>query len=166
MPYIENRIVHDADAHTMELPNWFDQYGNNKIQKAFKDRFQGNKGLAQTYFENIDQVHQGKSYQEKNSEELMVRKNYDALGSFNKEDRSKALDLLGVKSQLVFPTSPNVWLESLEHGTDIDMLYDVAEATNRAQIDFCSQDSRLLPATYVPLADIEKSIKIAKSAID
>ena len=116
MPYIENRIVHDADAHTMELPNWFDQYGNNKIQKAFKDRFQGNKGLAQTYFENIDQVHQGKSYQEKNSEELMVRKNYDALGSFNKEDRSKALDLLGVKSQLVFPTSPNVWLESLEHG--------------------------------------------------
>jgi hypothetical protein len=59
-----------------------------------------------------------------------------------------------------------VWLESLEHGTDIDMLYDVAEATNRAQIDFCSQDSRLLPATYVPLADIEKSIKIAKSAID
>jgi hypothetical protein len=103
MPYIENRIVHDADAHTMELPNWFDQYGNNKIQKAFKDRFQGNKGLAQTYFENIDQVHQGKSYQEKNSEELMVRKNYDALGSFNKEDRSKALDLLGVKKSVSFP---------------------------------------------------------------
>ena len=40
---------------------------------------------------------------------------------FNKEDRSKALDLLGVQSQLVFPTSPNVWLESLEHGEDIEM---------------------------------------------
>ena len=40
MPYIENRIVHDADAHTMELPNWFDQYADNKIQRAFKDRFQ------------------------------------------------------------------------------------------------------------------------------
>ena len=165
MPYIENRIVHDADAHTMELPNWFDDYADNNIQKAFRERFSGNKGLAQTYFENIDENHQTSTYQEKNEEELMIRKNYDALGSFNSKDRSEALDLLGVQSQLVFPTSPNVWLESLEHGDDIDMLYSVAEATNRAQIDFCSDDKRLLPVTYIPLANIDRSIEIAKLAI-
>ena len=165
MPYIKNRIVHDADAHTMELPNWFDEYGNKKIQLAFRDRFGGNKGLAQTYFEDIDKHHQTKTYKAKNVEELMIRKNYEALGSFNSHDRSEALDLLGVQSQLIFPTSPNVWLESLEHGSDINMLYSVARATNRAQIDFCSGDSRLLPATYIPLADIEKSIEIAKLAI-
>ena len=166
MPYIKNRIVHDADAHTMELPNWFDEYGNKKIQLAFRDRFGGNKGLAQTYFEDIDKHHQTKTYKVKNVEELMIRKNYEALGSFNSHDRSEALDLLGVQSQLIFPTSPNVWLESLEHGSDINMLYSVARATNRAQIDFCSGDSRLLPATYIPLADIEKSIEIAKLAIE
>ena len=166
MPYIKNRIVHDADAHTMELPNWFDEYGNRKIQLAFRDRFAGNKGLAQTYFEDIDKHHQTKTYKAKNVEELMIRKNYEALGSFNSHDRSEALDLLGVQSQLIFPTSPNVWLESLEHGSDINMLYSVARATNRAQIDFCSGDSRLLPATYIPLADIEKSIEIAKLAIE
>ena len=165
MPYIENRIVHDADAHTMELPNWFDDYADKNIQKAFRERFNGNKGLAQTYFENIDENHQTSAYQEKNEEELMIRKNYDALGSFNSKDRSEALDLLGVQSQLVFPTSPNVWLESLEHGDDIDMLYSVAEATNRAQIDFCSDDKRLLPVTYIPLANIDRSIEIAKLAI-
>ena len=165
MPYIENRIVHDADAHTMELPNWFDDYADKNIQKAFRERFSGNKGLAQTYFENIDENHQTSAYQEKNEEELMIRKNYDALGSFNSKDRSEALDLLGVQSQLVFPTSPNVWLESLEHGDDIDMLYSVAEATNRAQIDFCSDDKRLLPVTYIPLANIDKSIEIAELAI-
>ena len=165
MPYIENRIVHDADAHTMELPNWFDDYADKNIQKAFRERFSGNKGLAQTYFENIDENHQTSAYQEKNEEELMIRKNYDALGSFNSKDRSEALDLLGVQSQLVFPTSPNVWLESLEHGDDIDMLYSVAEATNRAQIDFCSDDKRLLPVTYIPLANIDRSIEIAKLAI-
>jgi predicted TIM-barrel fold metal-dependent hydrolase len=165
MPYIENRIVHDADAHTMELPNWFDDYADKNIQKAFRERFSGNKGLAQTYFENIDEDHQTSTYQEKNEEELMIRKNYDALGSFNSKDRSEALDLLGVQSQLVFPTSPNVWLESLEHGDDIDMLYSVAEATNRAQIDFCSDDKRLLPVTYIPLANIDRSIEIAKLAI-
>ena len=165
MPYIENRIVHDADAHTMELPNWFDDYADKNIQKAFRERFSGNKGLAQTYFENIDENHQTSAYKEKNEEELMIRKNYDALGSFNSKDRSEALDLLGVQSQLVFPTSPNVWLESLEHGDDIDMLYSVAEATNRAQIDFCSDDKRLLPVTYIPLANIDRSIEIAKLAI-
>ena len=133
----------------MELPNWFDEYGNRKIQLAFRDRFAGNKGLAQTYFEDIDKHHQTKTYRIKNVEELMTRKNYDALGSFNSHDRSEALDLLGVQSQLIFPTSPNVWLESLEHGSDINMLYSVARATNRAQIDFCSGDSRLLPATYI-----------------
>ncbi len=165
MPYIENRIVHDADAHTMELPNWFDDYADKNIQKAFRERFSGNKGLAKTYFENIDENHQTSAYQEKNEEELMIRKNYDALGSFNSKDRSEALDLLGVQSQLVFPTSPNVWLESLEHGDDIDMLYSVAEATNRAQIDFCFDDKRLLPVTYIPLANIDRSIEIAKLAI-
>ena len=165
MPYIENRIVHDADAHTMELPHWFDDYADNNIQKAFRERFSGNKGLAQTYFENIDEDHQTSTYQEENEEELMIQKNYDALGSFNSKDRSEALDLLGVQSKLVFPTSPNVWLESLEHGDDIDMLYSVAEATNRAQIDFCSDDKRLLPVTYIPLANIDRSIEIAKLAI-
>ena len=166
MPYIENRIVHDADSHTMELPNWLDDYANKKVQVAFRERFKGNKGLAQTYFEKIDETHQSEPYKEKKAEELMIRKNYDALGSFNRQDRSEALDLLGVKSQLVFPTSPNVWLESLEHGDDFDMLYEVAAATNRAQLEFCSEDERLLPVTYIPLADIERSIQTAKTAID
>ena len=62
MPYIENRIVHDADAHTMELPNWFDDYADKNIQKAFRERFSGNKGLAQTYFETIDENHQTSAY--------------------------------------------------------------------------------------------------------
>jgi len=34
MPYIENRIVHDADAHTMELPNWYDEFGSKKVQDS------------------------------------------------------------------------------------------------------------------------------------
>ena len=53
MPYIENRIVHDADAHTMELPNWYEEFGSKRVQDAFKERFNGNKGLAHTYFDDI-----------------------------------------------------------------------------------------------------------------
>ena len=57
MPYIENRIVHDADAHTMELPNWYEEFGTKRVQDAFKERFKGNKGLAHTYFDDIEEVH-------------------------------------------------------------------------------------------------------------
>ena len=86
MPYIENRIVHDADAHTMELPNWYDEFGSKKVQEAFRERFKGSKGLAHTYFEDIAEVHKQKSYQDSNEKNLMIRKNYDALGSFDKHD--------------------------------------------------------------------------------
>ena len=165
MPYIENRIVHDADAHTMELPNWYDEFGTKRVQDAFRKRFEGNKGLAHTYFEDIAEVHKQKSYQDLNEKNLMIRKNYEALGSFNKHDRSEALDLLGIKSQLVFPTSPNVWLESLEHSDEVELLYEVASATNRTQIEFCSDDERLFPVAYVPLADLDKANKAAIEAI-
>ena len=40
MSYIENRIVHDADSHTMELPTWYKEFGSKKVQKAFLDRFE------------------------------------------------------------------------------------------------------------------------------
>ena len=165
MPYIENRIVHDADSHTMELPNWYEEFGTKRVQDAFKERFKGSKGLAHTYFEDIEEVHKKSSYQDQNEKDLMVRKNYDALGSFNKSDRSEALNLLGVKTQLVFPTSPNVWLESLEHSDELDLLYEVASATNRTQIDFCSEDKRLFPVAYVPLANLEKANETAKEAL-
>ena len=167
MSYIENRIVHDADSHTMELPTWYKEFGSKKVQKAFLDRFAKAKGLnlAKDWYTGLEEMHKTSSYREQNEKKLMSRKNFDALGSFNKIDRSEALDLLGVKTQLVFPTSPNVWLESLEHSNKVDLLYEVASATNRAQTDFCSDDERLFPVTYIPLADIKKASSAAAEAI-
>ena len=95
----------------------------------------------------------------------MARKNHLALGSFRKEDRSRAVDLLGVKTQLVFPTTSNILLERIEHGDDLDLLYAMARASNRAQIDFCSVDRRLLPVCNVPLADFDKAPAAAEEAI-
>ena len=167
MSYIENRIVHDADSHTMELPTWYKEFGSKKVQKAFLDRFAKAKGLnlEKDWYTGLEEMHKTSSYREQNEKKLMSRKNFDALGSFNKIDRSEALDLLGVKTQLVFPTSPNVWLESLEHSNKVDLLYEVASATNRAQTDFCSDDERLFPVTYIPLADIKKASSAATEAI-
>ena len=32
MPYIENRLVHDADAHIMETPYWLRDYADPKLR--------------------------------------------------------------------------------------------------------------------------------------
>ena len=163
MAYIEHRIVHDADSHVMELPNWFDDFAEKRVVDAFRARFdeKSESGLM-----SIARQHLTSEYRATAEAEVMLRKNHNALGAFDAQDRSLALDYIGVSSQLVFPTSPNVWLEDLEHGNDMDLLYGVAEATNRCQVDFCSQDSRMLPVGYVPLADMSRAAGVAELALD
>src|SRR6185369_2930407 len=66
--------------------------------------------------------------------EIMLRKNWSALGSFLREDRPRALDLLGFSSQLVFNTFYNKTLCAAEHRDDLDFAYGVARAHNRAMV--------------------------------
>ena len=54
MPYIENKIVQDVDAHTMELPNLFDDYGDQEIQKAFRKKFDSLKDLNLERLDSIE----------------------------------------------------------------------------------------------------------------
>ena len=75
MPYIENRIVHDADSHTMELPNWYKDYGSKKVQDAFVDRFNNSKsGLEDKWLDDLVVSHETPAYRELNEKELMIRK--------------------------------------------------------------------------------------------
>ena len=162
MAYIEDRVVHDADSHVMELPRWLDDFATADVSAAFNARFRGRH--ADALAASVQQ-HDDPAYRAGNAEQIMSRKNHAALGSFRRDDRGEALDHIGVASQLVFPTSTNVWLEELEHGDDPALLYGVAAATNRAQVAFCDVDARLLPVGYVPLADLERAPKIAAEAI-
>ena len=166
MPHIADRFVHDADAHTMETRDWLTPFCEDKFKEQIASLF--NRGFdrqGDSYQKTID-LHDEPTFRAKDEEEFMARKNLMAIGSFRKEDRSQAIDLLGVQSQLLFPTSANVHLESLEHGDDMDLLYAMARASNRAQIDFCSADNRLFPVCNVPLADIKEALKIAQEAIE
>ena len=166
MAYINNRVVHDADSHTMELPNWYDEFGTEKVKKVFRKRFAKSLVGGLESLEAMAELHKQEEYRTLNEKEIMLRKNYQALGAFDGNDRSEAIDHLGVATQLVFPTSPNVWLEDLEHRDDMDFLYETASATNRSQIAFCDKDERLFPVCYVPLADLEKAPVAAKEALE
>jgi predicted TIM-barrel fold metal-dependent hydrolase len=95
----------------------------------------------------------------------MLRKNWQATGSFLKEDRPRALDLLGFASQLVFNTFLSKALCAAEHADDLDYAYGLARAHNRAMLDFCAVDRRLLATCYVPLADFARARAMAAEAI-
>ena len=167
MAYIEGRVVHDADAHVMETAEWFDMLLDGTVDERVQATFKQGFGEEERgFYEQIERLQRDPAHRAKDAEELMSRKNHHAIGAFLKEDRTHALDLLGVASQLLFTSRGNVLLESLEHGDDLDLLYGTASASNRAQVEYSRVDRRLLPVGYVPLADLDRASKAATEAIE
>jgi predicted TIM-barrel fold metal-dependent hydrolase len=176
MPYIENRLVHDADAHIMETPNWLRDHADPGLRERIAPPDYVNE-LRQTgdnegQLSNIDAAfsrivarHASAEYRSEEAAEIMNRKNFAATGAFVAEDRPRAIDLIGVASQLVFNTFHNRRLHDWEHVGDADLAYGVARAHNRAMIEFCAVDARLLPTCYVPLSDFERTKAIAAEAL-
>ena len=179
MPYNQlGRVVHDADAHLMEPPTWLRDHAD----PAIRDRIapldlSGGNELRQTgsveeqladlqaTFQRLADRHRSDEYRAVEAEEIMLRKNYAATGSFLAADRPRALDLLGFDSQLMFNTFHNSRLYHWEHSGDMEMAYGTARAHNRGMVEFCSVDPRLLPTCYVPLADFAMAAAMAAEAV-
>lgn len=167
MPYIEQGVVHDADAHVMETAEFLAEFAS----AAVKPHILGLDGTSRvaTRADELQAVLKKQAdpeYRARDGEEIMLRKNWAATGALFKADRPKALDLIGVTSQLVFNTFVNGHLAQLEkHSDDLDLIYGVADAHNRAMLDFCSVDRRLLATAYVPLADFDRTRATAEAAI-
>ena len=171
-------VVHDADAHIMETPNWLRDHADASIRERIPAQsYSGINELRQTgdpheqladvdkTFEKLVTRHRSKEYLEHEAAGIMARKNFAATGSFLAEDRGRALDLLGFASQLIFNTFHNSRLCAWEHSGDIELAIGAARAHNRAMIEFCCTDARLLSTLYVPLADLERAGDLAAEAI-
>jgi predicted TIM-barrel fold metal-dependent hydrolase len=177
MPYIESRLVHDADAHLMETPTGLRDHADPAIRDRIAPPSYVNE-LRQTgdsesqladltaAFARIAAKHASVEYRAVEADEIMTRKNFAATGSFVASDRPRALDLLGVASQLVFNTFHNRRLFEWERSGDLDLAYGAARAHNRGMIEFCAADPRLLPTCYVPLADFARTEAMATEALD
>ncbi len=165
MPYVENQIVHDADSHLMELDDCLDAYFDPKQIKAYHDLpyFQHKVG-DRRWAEHARAKQQDEAFRAGGPENILLRKNYEAMGSFLPADRPRSLDLLGFASQLVFTTFC-LGNFGLDQGKDADLAYAAAQAHNRMMTDFCSVDRRFLPTAYVPFMDRSRAPAATKEAI-
>lgn len=166
MAYVENRIIHDADSHLMELGNCLDPF----FEKTLLQRFHENP----TYQRKVGDGQWAASARTKQADEtfradvasnIMLRKDYEAHGAFLAADRPAALDHMGFASQLVFTTFC-LGNFGLDQGPDIELCYATATAHNRMMTDFCNGDRRLLATAYIPLEDFTRSIETTRQAIE
>ena len=169
MPYTGDRVVHDADAHIMEPPGWLVDHAEpgwrDRMPLTFTEAaLQPGEGMA-SEMERYAARHADPGYRADDAGQIMLRKNFFATGSFLAEDRPRALDLIGVASQLVFNTFTNGLLVQAEH-TDVPLANAMARAHNRGITEFCAVDPRLLAVAYVPLADRVEAPVIAREAVD
>jgi predicted TIM-barrel fold metal-dependent hydrolase len=165
MAYVEDRVVHDADSHLMELPDCLDPWFEPRLRDAFHALpiYRHKLGKA-GWTDAVVRQQEDADFRAGDAENILLRKNYQALGAFRRDDRSRAIDLLGFTSQLVFTTFC-LGNFGLDQGGDIDLCYAAAQAHNRMMTDFCSSDRRLLATAYVPLVDFARAKQIAGEAI-
>ncbi|MBL8782118.1 MAG: amidohydrolase family protein [Alphaproteobacteria bacterium] len=165
MPYVVNRLVHDADSHLMELADCLDAFMDAPTRAKYDALPKVKAWPRDGQWVTQARAKQGdEAFRQGAAENILLRKNYEALGAFTKHDRPRALDELGFASQLVFTT----WCLSnfnLDQSQDIDLAYKLAEAHNRMMTDFCAVDRRFLGTAYIPLADFDRAKETARNAI-
>jgi len=167
----KERSYYDADSHVMELPNFIIDYAD----KEFKDLIPPvNYKASLVTDEEVEEIINNGGKHSKEHVEAQIAlgdgliaesKEIQALGAFDRDDRSLAMDLLGFKKQLVFATHSVVtpfrdlrgkakYVEK-QKGITPELRYGATRAHNRAMADFCSEDSRLMGVGVIPLHEPE-----------
>jgi uncharacterized protein len=162
MPYASGRTFHDADSHIMELGDWLAKFADPGVREKIRPLYLGGAGkLADRALEEAARRRGDAEAAHALEADLMGPKGWGALGAFDPNERSRALDLLGFSSQLVFST----FAATQFLGDDLDLAYGGTRAHNRAMADFCAVDARLLATAYVPLAELARARAMAEEAI-
>lgn len=164
MAYIEGRVIHDADAHVFEAPGWLEPWIESDMKAALAV-FTAVDAKTEQRVAAARAPYDDPEFRARDEAEVTLRKGFAALGAFDKSERPAAIDYLGVASQLTFTTGGLRPLVAAEQSGEPKTAHAIARAHNRAMLDFCGVDERLLPALYVPILDIEAAAATAAEAI-
>jgi len=145
MPIERRRF--DADSHVLEPGDWITPYADPGVRGRLRDAVDF---LDRATADALVAARPAGTDKGDRVRGRLGGAGYKAFGAFDPAERSEALDLLGIDAQLVFSTfAPSQFLSS----RDLDVVYGGTRAHNRALVDFCSVDPRLLAVAFVPFHD-------------
>ncbi len=166
------RPFYDADSHIMELPDFLKAYADPQIRDDIPE-VSYSASIVTDEEVAVIMSQGGKHSPEHVAAQIALgdqliesSKEIQALGAFNAQDRSVAMDLLGFKKQLVFATHSVAFPFHPSSKKPSKLRYGAARAHNRHMVDFCAADDRLMGVGIVPLDDPEYAIAEAQWAID
>lgn len=153
------RAFYDADSHIMELPDFLKKYADPEL----RDEIPAVSYSASIVTDEEVAVIMGQGGRH-SAEHIAAQialgdkliessKEIQALGAFDSADRTRAMDLLGFRKQLVFATHSVAMPFSPSSKLEARLRYGAARAHNRHMADFCAHDARLMGVAVIPLDD-------------
>ena len=166
------RAIYDADSHIMELPDFLKAYADPDIRDDIPEVSYSASLVSN---EEVDVImSQGGVHSAEHVQSMIdlgdklieSSKEIQALGAFNKQDRTTAMDMLGFRKQLVFATHSVAFPFHPSTKKPLNLRYGATRAHNRHMIDFCQADDRLMGVGIVPLDDAELAYAELEFAIE
>lgn len=170
MSHQEGRIIHDADSHIIEGRGWLESYASQYVREnldtgafdldmpeldplmaAADKRLAGDDPELTNALKSDLFAHPGK------------RNMWSAYGAVEKSERSDARKIMGVTSQLIFPS---VGAARFARSKDMQVVYGGCDALNRGMADFCADDEGLKSVGYLSLRHPELAQTSLKLALE
>ncbi len=167
-----HRPFYDADSHIMELPDFLRDYADPAIRDQIPQVSYAASLVTDEEVEVI--VTNGSRHTPEHVEAQIAlgdqliasSKEIQALGAFDRDDRTVALDMLGFRKQLVFATHSVATPFSPSRKLSNELRYGATRAHNRAMGEFCAVDNRLMGVGIVPLDDPHSALVELEFALD
>ncbi len=159
-----NRALYDADSHIMELPDFLKKHADPQWRDEIPNV---NYSASIVTDEEVAEIMaRGGRHSDQHLKDLLglgdklieQSKEIQALGAFDGRERSKAMDMLGFKKQLVFATHSVAMPFSPSSKIAPALRYAATRAHNRHMVEFCGDDARLMGVAIVPLDEPELAI--------
>ena len=165
--YAHRPAIYDADSHLMEGLDWLREHADTGVRDRLPDLSKllgrGGAGADKAIVAGQSRIGDAAAVAKLEEDVIASAKGWMALGAMDTAERSRALDLLGFQSQLVFSTF-SVGLFAF--GDDLDVVYGGATAHNRMVAEFCRGDDRLVGVAFLPLNDPDRSLVALEEALE
>ncbi len=162
MPYAEGRTYYDADSHVMELGDWLAGYADPEMRDRIRPLYLGGAGALAD--EAVTRPRNAARYPESSAPleaNVMGHKGWVRSARSIRRNAAAPSICSGSSRNLVFSTFAPTQFQS----DDLELLYGGTRAHNRAMVEFCGEDRRLIAVGFVPLADPELARQAAVEAI-